>query len=229
MAHKIENTAKIKQENMNRLWYLLRQVDHATVSQLAEWSGLSAVTTTALAKELLQRGQIENNSIIQPQLGRPAVAYRFAAEHKLVLLIYTIEYDQLDYVYFSVCNLLGDNIYSFNQPLPPPMIDSFDKTIASLIRKFPLISCIGLGLPVGSEFQDRLIASDYPFLQNMPLRAHLSEQFDLPIIIENDINSAAYGYCHTYHLENKCLVSIFFPCKYTPRAGIYLNGQLVKG
>lgn len=229
MAHKVENAAKIKQKNMNRLWHLLRQVDHATVSQLAKWSGLSVVTTTALTKELLQRGQIEQDSIIQPQLGRPAVAYRFAAEYKLILLIYTIEHDQLDYVYFSVCNLRGDSIYSLKQPLPTPMINSFDETIKSLIGKFPLISCIGLGLPVGSEFQDKLIASDYPFLQDMPLRSHLSECFGLPVIIENDINAAAYGYCHSHHLETKCLVSVFFPNKYTPGAGIYLNGQLVKG
>lgn len=225
----VKNENSMKQENMQRLWRLLYGVERATVAQLAEWSGLSVVTTTALVKELVRLGQAEQDSIIQPQLGRPAAAYRFAAQYKLVLIVYMLEHQQQDCAYFSVCDLRGQSLHAVKETLHDPSADSFDDTIAALLLQYPRISGIGFGLPVGSELQGRLVASDYPSLQNIPLRTHIIERFGLPTVFVNDINAAAFGYCKAHRLEGQCVISMFFPYKYTPGAGICCNGQLLPG
>lgn len=224
-----KNESSIKLENMNRIWHLLRGVERATIAQLADWSELSVVTTTALTKELLQLGQIEQDSIVQPQVGRPAIAYRFAAEFKLILIIYMLEREQLDIAHFSICDLHGSSIFSTQETISNPSLSSFDEMTAALLKQFPSISYIGLGLPVGSEQEGRLVASDYPSLQNSALRAHFIERFRLPTVIENDINAATLGYCFAHNREKQCVVSMFCPHKYTPGAGICLNGAIVKG
>lgn len=220
---------KIRAENKNQLCALLMDVERATVAQLAEWSGLSVVTVTALTKELAEADRITQDSIIRPQLGRPAVAYRFTADHQLVLIIYMLERDGLDYAFFSVCDLRGDSVEDMQVQIEAPGLDSFDSVIGELLSRHPQIRQIGFGLPVGSEKQGYLLASDYPSLQNMPLRAHIEARFGIPTLMENDINAAALGYCHTHHCQAQCVISMFFPYKYTPGAGICLYGKLVKG
>jgi predicted NBD/HSP70 family sugar kinase len=52
----------------------------------------------------------------------------------------------------------------------------------------------------------------------------------LPTITENDINAAVVGYSHRNNIgSDNCVVGLYFPDKYPPGAGIYLNGDIYKG
>lgn len=60
--------------------------------------------------------------------------------------------------------------------------------------------------------------------------SYIEEKFQLPVIFENDINAAVEGYCYSHQVtEKQCVIGVYFPSKYPPGAGIYINGGIYKG
>lgn len=98
-----------------------------------------------------------------------------------------------------------------------------------MILKYPNIKVISFGMP-GAEIDGRLLISDYKDLRNQFFTSYIEEKFQLPVIFENDINAAVEGYCYSHEVtEKQCVIGIYFPSKYPPGAGIYINGGIYKG
>jgi len=82
----------------------------------------------------------------------------------------------------------------------------------------------------GEEIDGRLLISDYKELKDQFFTTYIKEKFKLPVIFENDINAAVEGYCYSHGItEKQCVIGIYFPSKYPPGAGIYINGGIYKG
>lgn len=219
----------IKETNLKLLRSEMKKARMATKPQLAELTRISLVTVNALMKELVETGEVLEDCVIQPQLGRPATMYKYNAEYSLALVIYMHERNKKDIANFSICNLYGDIINSLNKEMDYMTLEKFDLIISNFLTQYPNIKTIGFGVP-GVEVDGHLILSDYVGLQNTKLSSYIENKFHKLVFVENDINAAIAGYCNT-HLEqkDKCVVGLYFPSKYAPGAGIYLNGSLVKG
>lgn len=219
----------IKETNLNLIRYEMRKAKIATKPQLAELTKISLVTVNALIKELMETGEVLEDSVIQPQLGRPATLYKYNAEYSLGLVIYMYEKNKKDVANFSVCNLYGEVINSMQKEMECITLEDMDLIIGNILNQYPHIKTIGFGVP-GVEVDDQLILSDYVAFQDIKLRCHIENKFKKSVFVENDVNAAIAGYCNT-HLEqkDKCVIGLYFPSKYAPGAGIYINGRLVKG
>ena len=77
----------IKHTNLKKIRELLKSKKIATKPELVALSGLSVVTVNSLVKTLLDCGEITEDKSIQPELGRPALSYRFNEVSKLVLVM----------------------------------------------------------------------------------------------------------------------------------------------
>lgn len=219
----------IKDENLKVLRDVLRSEREATKPQLAEKTGLSVVTIQSLIKTLLENGEAFEGEIIQSGLGRPALTYRYNERARLALVIYMYEKNRADTAVCRVCDLYGKNVEKIEQSISEIGPESYDVMIEEMMRKYPAIEVIILGLPV-VESGGIILASDYPKLLNVDLAGYLKKKFRCEVLIENDVNVAVFGYAmQKDERKTGCIAGIYMPVKYPPGAGICLEGKVLSG
>lgn len=224
-----KNTNIIKIANLDAIRKALMKEKTTTKSQLSEITGISVVTINSLIKGLIDTGEVKEDIIVQPMLGRPALTYKFNAEFSLALIIYMHEKDHKDIAFFTVCNLYGEELIIIEEQIDEVFLYSFDSVIGQLLEKYPQIKVIGFGMPV-VELDGRLIICDYPNLINTKFTSYFKEKYKLKVFVENDVNAAVIGY-YRKNCSNQIqsIVALYFPSKYPPGAGICINNALVKG
>lgn len=219
----------IKKNNIDMVLDALKRCRTATKPYLAEQTGISLVTVNSLIKDLLKSGEVLEDVVIQPQLGRPTATYKYNAEHKLGLLIFMHEVKGEDIANFVIINLYGEKIEETKKVLGNISKQSFDTSIQEILDRHHNIEVIGFGLP-GVEVNGKLKVSDYVCLLDVEFTAYIQEKFNRTVFIENDINAATIGYCcKDTEINNECVIGLYFPSKYPPGAGICRKGELVKG
>lgn len=223
------NKQDIREYNLKKVREIFKSGLSYTRLEIAEICELSNVTMGSLFRILLDNNEIIEDGVKQSDGGRPSIMYHYNARYKLVLTIYMFENNNQDYAYYSVVDMLGNIIYSYNELMKNINLDSYNLTIEKILKEYPNISAIGFGMP-GEEFNGRLIISDYENLRNINFAQHIENIFQIPVVIENDINSAIIGYCSNHDIpSNECSIGLYFPSKYPPGAGIIVNGRLHKG
>jgi hypothetical protein len=224
-----KSSGLVRELNLNTLRNTLKEIKIATKPRLAELTGLSVVTINSLARILLQNGEILEDEILQPELGRPAASYRFNEEYSLALIVYMHEKLGVDTAFFSIVNLYGEVVKKVEKKIENVNIDSFDSILTELLLEYQKIKIICFGMP-GVEVDGKLLISDYHKLLGTSFTTIISDKFQIPVIFENDINAATVGYCSNHGITNEqCVIGIYIPVKYPLGAGIYLNGNIYKG
>lgn len=223
------NANLVKEINLNKVREILKKERTATKPQLAELTGLSVVTINSLVKVLLESGEITQDVIVSSNGGRPAASYKFNAEFNLILSIYMHEYNTKDTVFIRVVNLLGEIIEKKQDTISRVNKNSFNVYIEKMLLKYPQIKVICFGMP-GEQVDGAMLISDYKELENEYFIKYISDKFNINVIFENDINAAVEGYCYSNKVsKEKSVIGIYFPSKYPPGAGIYINGEIYKG
>jgi hypothetical protein len=224
----VGNVNLMKQINMNTVRRVLKQYKKATKPQLAKLTGLSVVTINSLVEILLSKGELLIAELEESGGGRPAAIYSFNAEHSLALIIYTNERETNDLAHVAVINLYGETIFTHEIVMEEISENSFDSVIKNLLEKFPAIRSIGISMP-GQEINGKMEISDYASLEGKAFTAHLRDQFQLPVLFENDVNAAVFGYCNSNHCSDKNVVGIYIPEKYPLGAGLFIHGDIYRG
>lgn len=223
------NTNLQKEINLNKLRNAFKLKKIASKPQLAELTGLSVVTINSLVNILVENGEVLEDVIMASNGGRPATAYRFNNEFSLALVIYMYEQNFQDTVFICVSDLYGEIVDKIEKKMTEIKKDSFDSFIETMLLKYPNIKVISFGMP-GEEVDGRLLISDYKELKDQYFTTYIKEKFNLPVIFENDINAAIEGYCCSHGVtKSQCVIGIYFPSKYPPGAGIYIDGGIYKG
>ncbi|BCN31854.1 ROK family protein [Anaeromicropila herbilytica] len=223
------NTNLVKEINLNKLRDAFKSKKIASKPQLAQQTGLSVVTINSLVKVLVENGEVIEDVILPSEGGRPATAYRFNNEFRLALVIYMYEQNREDTAFICVTDLYGEIIAKIEKQMGEIKKDSFNSLIQEMLLKYPNIKVISFGMP-GEEIDGKLMISDYKELKDEYFTKYMKEKFELPVIFENDINAAVEGYCYSHGItKNQCVIGIYFPSKYPPGAGIYINGRIYKG
>ncbi len=219
----------IKDMNLNKIRNALKELGKATKPQLAERTGLSVVTVNSLVNTLIDQGEIIPDVTLDSEGGRPAASFRFNSNFRLVLVIYMHEYMGKDTAFYCVVNLRGEVIERSEQILNNPYMQDFDEKIEDYINNFPNINAICFGFP-GAEVNQKVMVTCYDNIYDKSLSGYIKDKFNLPVVVENDINAAVLGYCHHNKIsDSQCVIGLYFPDKYPPGAGIYLNGDIYRG
>ena len=219
----------IKEKNRSKVIWTLHRVHTATKARLSELTGISVVTMQGIIKQLEEEKFVIEDEMVQPELGRPAVSYRFLASARYLLLIQMYEKEGQDTIRFSVTDLYGVLVYEKKDRIEGDVSNLLVEWIQMFVNQFPNISMIAIGIP-GEEIDGTIVVMDYKELLNRPLAQELSELFERPVFIENDINGAIAGYIsNNSEHKNDCICGIYMPGKYPPGAAIWQQGQIMKG
>lgn len=223
------NALVMKEININLVRRALKARYEATKQQIAEATGLSVVTVGTVLQKLIESNMAFEVGVVASMGGRPAQLFRFNADHAHVLVLFTREQNGMDMLYVRVANLNGDCVYTVDAPLDEINLHTFEPYIEAALQEHASIRAIGFGLP-GIELDGHIVGGDYPALTGTAFLTHYQERYQLPVVIENDVNAACVGYVRQHQIESDAAaLYLYFPQKYPPGGGIYINDQLYKG
>lgn len=92
------------------------------------------------------------------------------------------------------------------------------------MKRFALPPHKSVGLP-GTQRLGRLETSDYKGLLGTQFAGYYAARFSMPVVLENDVNAAALGYCTLRGKTDATLCYLYFPRRYGPGAGFVLQGR----
>lgn len=223
------NALVMKEININLVRRMLKLKQTATKHQIAAATGLSTVTVATILQKLLEENVVLDAGLVASMGGRPAQLFRFNENHSHILVLFTHEQGGLDILYVRVADLNGECVYERDAPLAEINLHTFEPPIETVLQEYTTIRAIGFGLP-GVELGGQVVFADYPALTGTAFLRHYQQRYQLPVIFENDVNAACVGYCKHHPIDvESATIYLYFPQKYPPGGGIYINGRLYKG
>lgn len=223
------NANLMKEINLNHVRQVMKRVNTATKPQLASLTKLSVVTVNSLVKELYELGELFEDLTVPSNGGRPAQTYRYNYNFSLGLVMYVKDKDGQVLISATVVNLENEILSKDEHIIPVFERELFSDIIGQAIVLHPSIKVIGIGIP-GQAVNGEIKVSSHNELIGSRMIQEIEQQFGLPILVENDVNAAISGYCIKQEgEEQQYLLGLYFPNKYPPGMGIYLNGMLLKG
>ncbi|AWP27463.1 ROK family protein [Paenibacillus sp. Cedars] len=219
----------MKEINLNNVRQAMKLVETATKPQLASLTNLSVVTVNSLVKELQELGELFEDDTVPSNGGRPALTYKYNYDHSLALVIYIKENDGQELISATVVNLRNESLDKKDVILSVFQRKRMYQMIEQLVGLYPSIKVIGIGIP-GQAVNGEIMVSSHRELMGVRLIEELETQFKLPVMVENDVNAAIFGYAMNQDLEeDQCMLGIYLPQSYPPGMGIYLNGKIFRG
>lgn len=226
---KAANTNLVKEINLNLVRQVMKRVEMASKPQLAALTKLSVVTINSLVKELHELGELVEDETVPSSGGRPALTYRFNYNFRLALVIHLKEPHKGLEVSAAVINLENQVLAKEESTTTVFNKEQLYTMIGDLLTRYPSIKVIGIGIP-GQIVDGEITVASHPEMTGIRLIDELQAQFNLPVLVENDINAAISGYCSKQELtDEECIVGLYFPLQYPPGMGIYLDEKILKG
>ncbi|WP_342560971.1 ROK family protein [Paenibacillus sp. FSL R7-0345] len=223
------NANLMKEINLNNVRQVMKQAGTATKPQLAALTKLSVVTVNSLVKELLDSNELVEDQTVASGGGRPALTYRFNYNYSQALVLYLKEKQGQRVASAAVINLGNEIVSQKEYVLPAFKQQYFAEIISSFLTACPQVKVIGMGIP-GQIVNGRIVVASHQELEGATLIEELEQQFQLPVMVENDVNAAVFGYqASRGTADRQCITGIYFPKKYPPGMGIYLNGNIIRG
>jgi len=219
----------MKEINKNAIRKALKTLQSATKAQLSELTGLTNMTIGTLLDELLYENEVFLDDLLPSSGGRPARGYKINSDFSQAIIIYGHEKNGQDMIFIRVINLLGEILAGEEMSAENIRVESFEPIIERLILVYPNIKAIGFGFP-GIEPISGIPSNDYIGITGTRFTEYYKEKFSFIVLFENDTNAAVSGYCRR-HLKNveKTVCYLYFPKKYPPGSGIWINGDVHRG
>ena len=220
----------VKLHNKHFLKKILKEAQEPiTKSRLSKESGLSVVTINKLIPEMLASGEVLEMDEPVITGGRRAAVYELNKNYQMCLVILYIEKEKNLIVELAVVNLFGETLVEESFVDQLTTWENIEFVIDSYKERFPTIDIISIGIP-GVEVKGILEIMDLDAMRGMDLRKKIEERFNIPVMIENDINAAILGYKNTKASEEANIVSgLYFPENYPPGAALVINNEIFHG
>lgn len=195
MAGKPEMLKKI---NLNLICRALITLHSATRLELAEQTGISLTTVRALLDELLAKEQIVETRLDESSGGRRAQRYALNPEKNLILSLH-VKNGCLTY---QVVNLDEDILETGTRTMDEPDWTSFIIGFIEACSKKWSVSAIGIGAPGVVENGNIYTGCEIGSFDTYIKGAEIWEHCHIPVVLENDLNTVAYGYAIRFLAEH---------------------------
>ncbi len=225
----IGKPTELKNVNTSLIISSIRSRGNATRGEISSDTGLSHTTVRAILNELIDMDEIVSLGLDESTGGRRASRYEINL-NKRYLLVMAIEKYKVNY---RIANTLG-NIIEENSR----RINSLDdvngviELIESLEDIYKNIEGIGISVPGVVTDDGFLSGIRMEYWKEIKIKKQIEEKFNIPILLENDINSSAIAFYNDYVEKNNnrkmSLVYISFT-SLGVGSGIVVNGEVIKG
>lgn len=223
------NMLDMRKNNSDAILWNLCSCKSSTVKDLAQMTGLSYATVGNLINDLVSNGEVTLGKMFSSTGGRPSQFYTFNAEYAHVLVLSARIKKGINIIHASVANLYGDIVWQTEQCFENIQVTSFDSLIVLALHSYPTINSLSFSLP-GVEHNGIILTNDYSDLRGVSFTDYFKEKYNLPVIIENDVNAAVAGYDKSKENGSaSAIVGIYFPQYFNPGAGIVIDGKVLKG
>ncbi len=230
----------VKRINRSVLLRLIRSEPGLSRARLALKSGLTKSTVSTAVRELLDEGWLTEDGISAASgLGRPSTPLHINASARGLVGVEVA----VDCLRVASVSLLGEVLWSHEEPLQNPKPEAVCAQVAALVAKAQaelaqrgfLLCGVGLGLP-GAFEEATGILRFAPNLgwRNLVLAPLMAQAFadaglpDVPVHIQNEADAAALSEYEFAHKENSDAL-IFVTCDVGVGAGIVLDDRLYTG
>lgn len=219
---------------------VLLELGSATKAELSKHCGISSPTVGKVLEHMSKNGEIKEVGYDNSSGGRRAMRYSLNPENMLGL---TVLIEKSESVY-SLFNCLGESLESGSiETELLTSLDVLEGEISNLVSRHPNIASISIGVPGSVKNGQIFFIPDYEQFRGINLKERFEERFQVPVIIENDMNAAVIGYYDllkqdhekdesTYeakNLGNDISIAYVYLGKNGPGAGILINGEVVRG
>jgi Transcriptional regulator/sugar kinase len=221
------NMFDMKKSNAQTVLWALCSCKTSTIKDLAQTTGLSFATVGNILNSFLESGEAMPGEQVSDTGGRPSQAYTFNAEHAHVLALSAQVRNGKNIILACIGNLYGEVVRQTEQCFDRIQLASFDVMIDSCLQAYPTIQILSFSLP-GVERDGVILASDYKELDGVSFTDYFQSRYQMPVIVENDVNIAVFGYGRNINPDS-VIVGIYFPKYYNPGAGIMIDGKILKG
>ncbi|WP_214843008.1 ROK family protein [Exiguobacterium sp. s150] len=199
--------------------------DHHTVAEISEAIGHSFPTVKKHLELMRAAGEVNEQGLTPSTGGRPATRYVFNPSAANGLCAY-IEQDVIAYRRIDAIGTTLDKgrmaIRHGNH------LQTLFDLLASQLASHS-IQAVTIGVAAAVADGEIIYAPDYPTLSNVALTTLLESTFDVPVVVENDMNAAVYGYGRSVPTYADETIVYVYLGKNGPGSGILLNGRLIRG
>jgi len=221
----------MKKVNSGLIKQVIKEKGSATNAEIVEDTGISTTTVRTLLSQLILDQEIVNLGLGESSGGRRAERYALNLNNNLSLSFY-IKDKSINY---ALSDALGDIIENKSIKFEKKEYqEALTVFIDEMVVKYT-IKVIGIGVSgvvdrgkyfSGKQLNDwkKINASEY-----------IEEKYNIPVVLENDLNAMALGFSLNYikEIENLNIKSLnVVYINFTEEgvgAGIIANGQLIRG
>lgn len=225
MTNLYKTPKEIGEAILHRVRAGLIAMGSATKAELSQRLGISFPTISKFLAQMEKDGEIRYTGDDESSGGRRAKRYAYDPEYMLGLAIF-IEKNETQY---SIFNCIGE---IKEQGIKPSVLQQDAELLADLIEtlveKYPRLRSIAIGVP-GAVNNGRIIfIPPYQQYLDYDLKGKIESRFQIPVVVENDMNASVLGYASNFEVENESLVYLYFG-QNGPGSGIMINGDVVRG
>jgi predicted NBD/HSP70 family sugar kinase len=234
----IENTLALTgipfkvQSRKRKIVSELSKREEITINEIADILNISVPTATELTVALVEEGILQDTGKKSEGVGRKAAIFSLSGKAGYFLGVEIKKY-KLN------IGLMGFNkkMVSIQKNIPFPFLDTNDSldAIITHIRSFidslevPADKILGIGLSIAGRINVKTgqILTIYHFA-DAPIKSILEEALGLPVYIDNDSRTLAYGEFHFGRHNNEKNVLIVNQ-DYGLAAGVFVDGKPLYG
>lgn len=195
------NPQFIKNLNQALILNLVRDYQPIPRNKIAKLTKLSPAAVSNLTESLIKDGYLKEKGEGSSQVGRKPILLELTKKKHFVI---GIDLERVNTIKAAILNLRAKPIYKVEHPLnmsePSKVVDSIVNAVWELLDNSKIeiekIAGIGIGSPGLIEHRTgRVIYSVYPGWRNIPLRALVTQELDIPVIVDTDTNAPALAEC----------------------------------
>ena len=230
MKQIISNTTQVKSCNVKIIKTALKEIPKGTKTTISRNTGLSVATCNTILNELATTGEILEVDSEYSNFGRPAKVYKFNENYCYISCIYMSYENKENILNYAVMNLLGNVIEEQSMVKECIDYDEIENLVRVLMVRHENIEAIGIGIPGVVTKKNVIDSCDIEELANCDLAERLTDKFGKPVVIENDMNSIAYGFYKGQEYEEVTSIAVVAFLKDNwPGSGIIIDGHIARG
>lgn len=229
-------TRLLRTINRSAVLELVRENSPISRSQIAKQLNISLPTVMRIVDDLMAERLVRQSSLKETTKGRPASFIEFNGEAFAIVgvdlggtKIYGMVADLAGNVQYSLYRTHEENQANSAGDYLDGLCEFIEELLAAPRPSGQRVRGIGVGAPAITLVPEGIVAWA-PSLnwRNLPLQAILTDHFDVPVTVENDVNLAALGEWGFGAGKDTCsMVSITLGTGIG--AGIIIDGAIYRG